>query len=168
MPLPQRYYYLDFIRASLMLLGIPFHAALIYLPEFEWNVVSPDKNWVMSPIAGFIHSFRMEAFFLLSGFFAAMLLSRRERWTWLKSRYARLGIPLLTSALLLIPVQVSLIRFFDEGAAAQAWISQYRLFHFWFLPALVLLCSLLAISWNSVNSKKFRAAYCQLAYPAAP
>lgn len=168
MPLPQRYYYFDFIRASLMLLGIPFHAALIYLPGLEWNVISPDKNWIMQPIAGIIHSFRMQAFFLLSGFFSAMLLSRRERWAWLRSRYVRIGVPLLASALLLIPFQISLIRFFDEDAAAQPWITQYRLFHFWFLPALLLLCSLLALSWSFVVSKTFRSACHRLIHPAAP
>lgn len=168
MPVPQRYYYFDFIRAALMLLGIPYHAALIYLPEVDWNVISPDKNLALKPVAGIIHSFRMQAFFLMSGFFAAMLLSRREPWAWLRSRYVRVGVPFATAVLLLIPMQIALIRFFDEKAAGQPWILQYRLFHFWFLPALLVLCSLLALSWGSVVSRGFRSALGRLAHPAAP
>ncbi|HBH67801.1 MAG TPA: glucan biosynthesis protein C, partial [Erwinia persicina] len=37
---PQREYFLDSIRAWLMLLGVPFHVSLIYSTQ-NWSVNSP-------------------------------------------------------------------------------------------------------------------------------
>ena len=61
-----------------MLLGIGLHASLAFFPSF-WPV--QDRN--ASDGGGFdwflhaVHGFRMPVFFLLSGFFTAMLWRRR-------------------------------------------------------------------------------------------
>lgn len=80
-----RYHGLDVLRASAMLLGLVFHAPILYyIPEiadgFKDLGISKDtmpemELWV-SVIAQWIHSWRMPVFFLISGFFSALVLHR--------------------------------------------------------------------------------------------
>lgn len=57
----QREYFLDSIRAWLMLLGIPFHISLIY-SSHVWHVNSASPSWGLTLFNDFIHSFRMQVF----------------------------------------------------------------------------------------------------------
>ena len=67
---------LDALRALAMLLGIALHAALSFM-DFPWvvqdRVRAPEFGFVVSAI----HGFRMPLFFMMSGFFTAMLWRRR-------------------------------------------------------------------------------------------
>ncbi|WP_367648906.1 acyltransferase family protein [Escherichia sp. E2593] len=75
-PVPaQREYFLDSIRAWLMLLGIPFHISLIY-SSHTWHVNSAEPSWWLTLFNDFIHSFRMQVFFVISGYFSYMLFLR--------------------------------------------------------------------------------------------
>jgi len=86
--------YWDVARALLMFLGIPFHSALIYVtPGF--GVYAVENSLALQYMETAIHSFRMQAFFLVSGYFAGLLLARRSPNLWVKDRFIRLGIPLL-------------------------------------------------------------------------
>lgn len=63
-PVPaQREYFLDSIRAWLMLLGIPFHISLIY-SSHTWHVNSAESSLWLTLFNDFIHSFRMQVFSL--------------------------------------------------------------------------------------------------------
>ena len=72
-----RFHELDALRAFAMLLGVVLHASM-FLVWPEWPVVakeiSPDLPY--DDIVHAIHGFRMPVFFLLSGFFTAMLWRR--------------------------------------------------------------------------------------------
>ena len=85
---------LDAFRAVLMLLGIFIHAALNYLPE--WFVQDPHNQaeWLYIIVDG-IHTFRMPAFFVLSGFFAALLVDRRGVFLMVRNRFDRIVLPLV-------------------------------------------------------------------------
>ncbi|HGT4692340.1 TPA: glucans biosynthesis protein MdoC, partial [Escherichia coli] len=55
-PVPaQREYFLDSIRAWLMLLGIPFHISLIY-SSHTWHVNSAEPSLWLTLFNDFIHS----------------------------------------------------------------------------------------------------------------
>lgn len=74
-PVPaQREYFLDSIRAWLMLLGIPFHISLIY-SSHTWHVNSAESSLWLTLFNDFIHSFRMQVFFVISGYFSYMLFT---------------------------------------------------------------------------------------------
>ncbi|WP_261372561.1 acyltransferase family protein, partial [Yersinia aleksiciae] len=73
----QREYFLDAIRAYLMLLGIPFHLSLIY-SSHHWAVNSSHPSLVFTLLNDFIHAFRMQVFFVISGYFSFMLYQRYE------------------------------------------------------------------------------------------
>ncbi len=70
----EREYFLDSIRAWLMLLGIPFHISLIY-SSHTWHVNSQMPSWWLTLFNDFIHAFRMQVFFVISGYFSYMLFS---------------------------------------------------------------------------------------------
>jgi glucan biosynthesis protein C len=57
----EREYFLDSIRAWLMLLGIPFHISLIY-SSHSWHVNSQMPSWWLTLFNDFIHAFRMQVF----------------------------------------------------------------------------------------------------------
>ena len=90
---------LDALRAVLMLLGVLIHSALNYMPG--WFVQDPHNQaeWMMIVI-DVIHTFRMPAFFLLSGFFAALLVERRGLFRMFRNRFDRIVRPLAVFVLL--------------------------------------------------------------------
>ncbi|WP_062209234.1 acyltransferase family protein [Aureimonas sp. AU12] len=150
-----RYHGLDAARATFMLLGIPYHAAIVYNPYRDWSVHSPETSPVLALLAGAINYFRMPAFFLIAGFFAALLLARSAApGRWLEGRLLRLGLPLVTAALLLNPLQMLATGWTDTfyglpntAAADLAQFGPQWVRHLWFLPVLMLLCSLAALAW---------------------
>ena len=72
-----REHFWDTLRAVLMLLGIPYHVALSYMLGRQWIVKSGEGVTGFIELARFISLFRMPAFYLTAGYFAAMLLARR-------------------------------------------------------------------------------------------
>ncbi len=75
----ERLHYMDNLRAIIMIAGVFFHAALAYSPFLHsvWmsadSINSPAMDWFIH----FSHAFHMPLFFLLAGFFAALLIERR-------------------------------------------------------------------------------------------
>ena len=153
-----RLHHWDFSRALYLVLGIPFHAAVIYSLSHEWSVASPDKSEILTWLADFIHGFRMPGFFLLAGLFSMMLIDRQGAWPWLKSRLVRLGLPLLFATLLIVPFQISVeqaalavngtVPAADLPGLIAAELSHFGepwIAHLWFLWVLIAYCIGLAM-----------------------
>ena len=139
--------YLDTARAAMLLLGIPFHASEPYRLSGQWLISSPDASFVATAFCAAVHAFRMPAFFVLAGFFAAMLLERRTDRAWLADRFLRLGVPLAFSLLAFGWLEASLARAASEGVtfaeAVRATLGTSPLawsHHRWFLFVLLLHC----------------------------
>ena len=90
-----RLHYLDNIRALAMLAGVVFHAALAYSPLMHnlWFTAGTQDSVVIDFIAFFTHLFRMPLFFVISGFFAIMLIEKKGGSYYLKNRVLRLLLP---------------------------------------------------------------------------
>jgi glucan biosynthesis protein C len=85
---------LDNLRGILMWLGIVLHVAVNHMQApsmLPWR--DSDTSPVADLIVLLIHAFRMPAFFMLAGFFAAGMLARRGAWGMLKNRLRRIGLP---------------------------------------------------------------------------
>ena len=106
-----RMYDLDALRAFAMLLGIVLHAAFPFLP---WRSSGDPDRPIFDLLILFIHGFRMPLFFLLSGFFTAMLWDRRGFEGVIIHRLKRIGLPLLVSVVTVLPL---IILCFIIGAA---------------------------------------------------
>ena len=152
---PQRMVFLDWARAFFMLLGLPFHAALIYAVDSDSLVNDTTQSTALTWFAAASQTFRMPGFFLIAGYFSAMMLAKRGTASWLRDRSMRLLIPLATGLILLNPMQLALSTMarpneagFGAGFAATIARDPGRLLgHFWFLPTLMLLCFALAAAW---------------------
>jgi peptidoglycan/LPS O-acetylase OafA/YrhL len=102
-PVPSsRLPHLDALRACAMLLGIVLHAALAY-SGIPW-VATDGRVPALAGAVVVIHGFRMELFFLLSGFFSAMLLERRGLRGMVGHRARRIGLPLLLGLGTVVPL----------------------------------------------------------------
>lgn len=143
----QREFFLDSIRAYLMLLGIPFHLSLIY-SSHSWAVNSTTPSFSLTVLNDFIHAFRMQVFFIISGYFSYMLYERYDSHRWLKVRLERVAIPLLSSIPLITLPQFFLLKNYTDKLAGWDDFTPYQkinvavwelVSHLWFLLTLCLL-----------------------------
>lgn len=145
----QRFHDLDALRAAAMLLGIVLHATLFVLPEeaYLWPIHDPtaagDPTYRL--LIDAIHGFRMPVFFLLSGFFTALLWQRRGLRTLGMQRLQRVGIPFVIACLTILPLSVwllSVVAGRQEPYDFPLWILPLIwlqfLGHLWFLWYLLL------------------------------
>lgn len=99
---PQRRHDLDALRAFAMLLGIALHAAMSFIPA-PWPVQDTHPSTSIGIFVAAVHGFRMQLFFLVSGFFTAMLWRRRGLKALLKQRFQRVLVPCILGLLTIIP-----------------------------------------------------------------
>jgi peptidoglycan/LPS O-acetylase OafA/YrhL len=96
---------LDALRAVAMLLGIVLHASLSFFPSY-WLVTDCRQNDTFGVVFSAIHGFRMPLFFVMSGYFSAMLLHRRGRGSLVKHRFHRVFLPLLAGMFTIVPLTI--------------------------------------------------------------
>lgn len=89
--------YMDNLRALAMLGGIFFHAALAYSPILSdlWFTADRHQSAVIDMIIWFTHLFRMPVFFVIGGFFCALLVAKRGMGGMLKNRSIRILLPFI-------------------------------------------------------------------------
>ncbi len=153
---PIRYHALDGLRASMMLLGIVFHVAWFFQPTYLGHPITDNSaNEGFSVFFFWVHVFRMQAFFLIAGFFAHLLYAKRGWKSFIRQRLLRVGVPLVLGVLLMGP----LMRLYyawgglisgrvqnSQGLLAQ-WLTSLKaitfetvpLLHLWFIYVLLIL-----------------------------
>ena len=101
-----RRYDLDALRAVAMLLGIVLHGALSFIPGLGmiWGVQDIESKPWFGVLNSSIHGWRMPLFFLVSGFFTAMLWKKRGIWALLKHRSLRILLPLVIGMFTIVPL----------------------------------------------------------------
>ncbi|TVZ41419.1 hypothetical protein P886_0765 [Alteromonadaceae bacterium 2753L.S.0a.02] len=100
--------YLDGVRAFALLLGIVFHASLSFMPIYiGWAVMDVSTSSMVSVFMNISHSFRMELFFLIAGFFSHMTFHGKGAQTFIRSRVVRIAIPFVVAWFVLRPLLVS-------------------------------------------------------------
>lgn len=102
---PQRIYYTDAMRSILMLLGVVAHSSYIFTVSSDWLIHDAQSSPLFDTIAGFLLMFRMPAFFIVSGFFCHMTLTRYGARRFLNVRLTRIAVPLITTAIVLNGIQ---------------------------------------------------------------
>ena len=132
---------LDHARATLLLRGVLFHASVfVYLYQ---KPESLGEFLLVVYLHQFLHVFRMPAFFVIAGFFAAYLLQTRGPNKFLRNRLQRIALPLL---MFWIP-----LAFANNWTSQGAWLTGRSTFdvlpidfgHLWFLYFLILWCLVL-------------------------
>lgn len=126
-----RIHAMDNLRALAMLAGVVFHAALAHSPlmHMVWPAADEGRSIVVDVVAWFLHMFRMPLFFVVAGYFAALLVARRGIAGLFRNRCARVLLPLL----LFLPLAIMSMHWLTVNAAetvmhpspALAWIRGY-------------------------------------------
>src|SRR4029453_10331219 len=93
-----RYHALDALRAAMMFLGIYLHAVVAYSPNGGWPFKQPQLTTTLDYSTILIHVFRMPAFYVMAGFFAALLLQRYGSRRAIANRFWRIAGPFLDYA----------------------------------------------------------------------
>ncbi len=99
-----RYHDMDALRATAMILGIALHGALSFVP-FPWGVQDSEQHEAFGTFFFVIHGFRMPVFFVMSGFFTAMIWRRRGLGSILKQRFLRVFLPCMVGIWTIGPLQ---------------------------------------------------------------
>ncbi len=108
-PPDHRFHSLDALRAFALLLGVVFHAAESFeAGHLDWAIVDSSPSTALHLFRHASHSFRMEVFFLLAGFFARLLYHRRGWKGFAWHRFQRIFIPLVIGWIILYPLLVYL------------------------------------------------------------
>jgi glucan biosynthesis protein C len=160
-PEDRRYHALDQLRAVMMLLGLVIHSTVSFItkPTEGWRYQDASTSVLFDILVFFIHVFRMPLFFLMAGFFTALLYYRRGAWEMLRNRGGRVAIPFALSLAVLFPLAQSGFLFTGGGGvnggwdAARAylgnpaaWYVGLRTIHLWFLYYLILFYVLIALA----------------------
>ena len=167
-PLPDRghsgrMHGLDAYRGALMMLGIVLHGAIPFLEKHR-HEGSPISIGCLEMIMHLIHTFRMPAFFLLSGFFAALLWKRYGLRGMRTNRVQRILLPFLACLPLLyfaVTLTEQLVGRLKDGSphplAPLNELDFWRIFfpesfaHLWFLYDLLWIsafCVLVVRFWD--------------------
>ena len=113
-------------------LGLVLHAA--------WLL--KERSTVLTFVHDFIHSFRMQSFFIIAGLFAAMMLSKYSPDEFLRRRLQRLAIPMIFCGLTFntILACANQENWYDISflLTADYWLERNWVAHLWFLGTLIL------------------------------
>lgn len=153
-----RFHALDNLRAIMMWLGIVLHVSIIYTTTpniFPFH----DRSTSVSAdlLLLFIHAFRMPVFFILAGFFAALLSARDGPGAMLRHRLRRIGLPFALFWPLLFAATIAAIMLFMHVMARgtlgidpalmrrpAGGTPPISTMHLWFLYYLLIFCAIAA------------------------
>ena len=177
-PIPtERHHGIDALRGGMMLLGVVLHLAINYVEGPE-DGTWPFRDPARSPLAGLavlaIHTFRMPAFFVMSGYFAAMLIERRGLRGYAANRLKRIVLPSVVGWFVLFPLTMLAFVFVrlqtdqvDDATRAALFAAALKHpwanptpIHLWFLEVLILfgIASLPMVLITRVMPASLRAA----------
>ena len=139
-----------------MLLGIVLHAAITHMQRpmdgLLWPLAGQPRHMSFDLLFWWIHGWRIPLFFVMAGFFAAMLARRRGPRGFIKHRIDRILIPVVIASVTLLPMMYYLWSWGWLGEGRVRWEEVYQFdfdkpefedhfmspAHLWFLNYLVI------------------------------
>lgn len=115
----------DALRGIAMLLGIVLHAIIPYMihPVAGWPNDTALSSSMLEALYHFIHSFRMELFFFVAGYFAHFSLVRNGVKKFIDNRKKRVLIPFIVSLFILLPFCYLSFRYYSVMVQEPGWSS---------------------------------------------
>ena len=105
---PEHCHGLDFIRAAMMMLVVVLHASVSFIPspaDSFWPYRDPQSTMVAPLVAICIHIFSMQTFFVMSGFFSALLYQHRGARGLVANRARSIALPLVVGWVVMFPLE---------------------------------------------------------------
>lgn len=161
-----RYHYLDALRGFVITLIVVFHASLFLFPgEFADKYPIQDArssfDLPYDEIADLTAGMMVPVFFLLSGFFSALVWQSRGLKALIKQRLHRIALPLALSTITIIPLNVLTATNFDFQAPLYflplVWLRGLQ--HLWFLWYLLWFVGAFALAVRLKATFEHRWAY---------
>jgi glucan biosynthesis protein C len=130
-----------------MTLGIVIHTADVYTANPRWVINDPHGSPFFDELISVLCGFRMQAFFIIAGFFSRLLLERKGPGPFLRVRGMRLAVPLISATLVLTTVQGLLLAGSGFLPLADYYASGQWVSYLWFLMNLLVYTALAAAAW---------------------
>lgn len=150
----KRIFFLDNLKAFIVILMVVFHAAMCYMayaPEW-WYVLDTQRVFSATLFVLWADIFIMPVMFFISGYFGLKSLAKKSQHTFWKSKLVRIGIPWGIGAIFIAPVIAYLMiasrnipMDFWTFYTTLFWGAAYQQAQYWYLGALMALYLLLAI-----------------------
>lgn len=170
---PSRIYFLDNLRAFVILLVVVLHGSMTYMtyaPSW-WYVLDPQNSLFFTLLVLLIDIPIMLIMFFIAGYFALPSLSKRGPTEFIKDKFVRVGLPWLMGALFLAPPTAYLIYYtravpitFFQFWATEFWGEGYQQSVYWFLGVLFLFFLMLSLVYRL--SDRLRSSKRQVAMPS--
>lgn len=121
---PARRADLDWLRVLAVLLLVPFHAALIFLPDpgLVAYVKNSEPGSFLAPLVDVLSRWQLEVLFFIAGAASWFALARRSIGSYLIERVRRLLVPFLFGLFTLIPFMLNVHWLGQAGAPSLAEI----------------------------------------------
>ena len=162
---PSRFYFLDNLRALVIVLVVVLHGSMTYMAYAPpwWYVLDSQNSLFFTILVLLVDVPIMLIMFFISGYFALPSLAKRGSTKFVKDKFIRVGAPWLAGALLLAPptsymiyysrdVPMSLLQFW----ATDFWSEAFQQSVYWFLGVLFFL--FIGLSLVYAVSGRLRAA----------
>ncbi|MBN9387484.1 MAG: acyltransferase family protein [Chloroflexi bacterium] len=98
-----RRYDLDWVRVLVVLMLIPFHAALIYLDDEPFYIKNGELSIIFDEPVSFLNSWGMQLLFVVAGAACWFSLKNARAGQFIKKKLLRLLLPLLFGILVIVP-----------------------------------------------------------------
>lgn len=170
---PNRVYFLDNLRAFVILLVVVLHGSMTYMAYAPpwWYVLDPQNSLFFTLLVLLIDIPIMLIMFFIAGYFALPSLNKRGPGEFIKDKFVRVGLPWLAGGLFLAPptayliyytrsVPITLFQFW----ATEFWGEGYQQSVYWFLGVLFLF--FLGLSLVYASSDRVRSANRRLGQPS--
>lgn len=152
-----RLYFLDHLRATIILLVILLHASMTYMafaPPW-WYVIEPDGSLFFTALVLVLDVPNMLILFFIAGFFAYPSLVKYGAGGFVRQKLVRIGLPWVVGVVFLAPL-VSYLIPVTRGTATTYldfwtgafWGPYYQQSVYWFLGMLLLLFAILALAYR--------------------
>lgn len=133
---------LDLLRSIIMFFGPTFHASMLLSGAWGFQYYFTEDTR-LDAVLDFTHYFRMELFFLISGFFSSLVISKKGAESFIENRMKRIILPTLSSIFLILPlISFEMLFLFSDKN-----IDDYLTYkHIWFLVTLSVISLVIMIS----------------------
>lgn len=134
-----RLHYMDSMRAILMILGVVLHSSQVFNPSQSWVLYSENNNPFFYYLVNTISTFRMPAFFIVSGYFCFLTLKKYKVRRFLTLRLKRIIIPFIFTAIILNTLQSLLLEWseWQQFEYPDYLLKGEFVSHLWFLTNLI-------------------------------
>lgn len=113
MSLNMRKHYIDNLRWIILLILIPYHAAMAWNTWGEPNYIFIEENRLISSVIVFFSPYFMPLLFVLAGMSTKYALQKRTIKEYLDERIKRLLVPLLFGTIVLMPIMAYIADMFN-------------------------------------------------------